>query len=63
MGRDSSVEKHFPTVCFTDLDQGSQMNIFESILTAVIVSTVFRGTVAKNGLSLKSNRHKEILLA
>jgi hypothetical protein len=41
------------TVCFDDLDQGSEMILFESILTTFIVSVVFEaaGEVAKIGLS------------
>jgi hypothetical protein len=31
------------TICFTDLDQGSMMIIFQSILTAFIASVAFRG--------------------
>ncbi len=48
------------TVCFTDLDLGSEMITFESILTTFIVSVVFfeaAWTVAKIGLSFKSNHH------
>ncbi len=43
------------TVCSTDLDQGCEMIIFESILTTFIVSIVFRGLWAnsKNWLELK----------
>ncbi len=31
------------TVCFTDLDQGSEMIIFESILTTLIANVIFKG--------------------
>ncbi len=31
------------TVCFTDLDQGSEIIFFESIMTSFLVSGVFRG--------------------
>ncbi len=42
-------------VCFTDLDQNSERNIFESILTTFRVSIVFRGhwESSKNCLELK----------
>jgi hypothetical protein len=52
-------------MCFADLDQGSKMNIFESILTTFIANLNFRGTwaVAKIGSSLKLNYHKQIWLA
>jgi hypothetical protein len=43
------------TVCFTDLDQGSKMIIFESILATFIASVVFsspKGS-SKNWLELK----------
>jgi hypothetical protein len=33
----------FSTVCVTDLDQGSEMIIFESILTMFKAGVVFRG--------------------
>jgi hypothetical protein len=43
------------TVYFTDLDQGSEMIIYKSILTTFIVSVVFRGSwgSSKNWLKLK----------
>ncbi len=31
------------TVCFTYLDQGNKMIIFQSILTTFIASVIFRG--------------------
>ncbi len=42
-------------VCFTDLGQCSEMNIFESILTPLIASVVFRGSwdCSKKWLELK----------
>jgi hypothetical protein len=42
------------TVCFTDLDQGSKIIIFESILTTLIASVFLEtaGTVGKIGSSL-----------
>jgi hypothetical protein len=42
-------------VSFKDLDQGSEMIIFESILTAFIASGIFRGCIgsSKNRLMLK----------
>jgi hypothetical protein len=44
-----------PTVCFTDLDKGRKMIIFESILTSFIESVIFRGPwgSTKNWLKLK----------
>jgi len=44
---------NFSTRCVTDFDQQSEMIIFESILI----------TFQLSGLSLKSNRHREIKLA
>jgi hypothetical protein len=43
------------TVCFIDLDQGSEMIIFETIFTTFIASVVFRGRWGrgKNWLELK----------
>jgi hypothetical protein len=48
------------TVCFTDLDQGSEIIIFESILTTFIASVFLAapGAVANIGLSLKSNHYQ-----
>ncbi len=50
------------TVCFTDLDRGIKMIIFESILATFIASVIFRGhrDSCKNGFCLKSNHHKQI---
>jgi hypothetical protein len=43
-----------PTVCFSDLDHGSKMINFESILTTIIVSIVLRGRWgSKNCLKLE----------
>jgi hypothetical protein len=43
------------TVCFTNLDQGSEMTIFESILTTFIASIIFRSgwSCNTNWLELK----------
>jgi hypothetical protein len=51
-----------PKVCFTDLDQGSEMTIFELILTTFTASIIFEaaGEVAKIGSSLKLNQHEQI---
>jgi hypothetical protein len=45
--------------------QSSKMIIFESILTTFEPSSIFKaaGTVAKFGMSLKLNQHKQIELA
>ncbi len=51
----SGTEKrYFLLVCFTNLDQGSKI-IFESILTTLMASIVFRGNCgsSKNQLELK----------
>jgi hypothetical protein len=40
------------------LDQGTEMIIFEPILTTSLLEAA--GAVAKIGSSLKSNRHKQI---
>jgi hypothetical protein len=47
---------------FVYLDQGSEMIIYESILTTFEKSAIFRGNWAasKIGLSLKSNHHRQI---
>ncbi len=44
-----------PTVYFTDLDQVSEMIIFESVLTTFITSIIFRGRwdSSENKLELK----------
>ncbi len=43
------------TVCFTNLDQGSKLIIFESIMTTFIVSVIFKGHLdsSKNWLGLE----------
>jgi hypothetical protein len=46
------------TFCFTDLDLGSQMIIFESILTTFLASIILETTGARTGSSLISNHHK-----
>ncbi len=53
------------TVCFTNLDQGSEMIILKSILTTFIASIVFRSCWGsrKNYSSLKSSHQKQIELA
>jgi hypothetical protein len=38
-----SVDVDITTVCFTNLDQGSEMIIFESILIAFKETVIFRG--------------------
>ncbi len=44
----------FYTVCFTNLDQGSKVILFESISTTLIASfLVVAGAVAKKWLELK----------
>ncbi len=48
---------------FLDLDQGKEMIIFESILTTFEVSFNTAEAVAKTGLRLKLNLHKQIRLA
>ncbi len=50
------------TVSFTDLDQGIELIIFESILTTFIMSIVFRGYRGsrKIGSSLKLIHHWQI---
>jgi hypothetical protein len=56
------VTRNCSAICFTDLDQGSKIIIFVSILTtfkANIISEV-TSAVAKVGLSSKSNHHKQI---
>jgi hypothetical protein len=53
------VLKLLSTVSFTELDQGSEMIIFKSTLTTFNVSSIFEAAV-KNGLSLKSNQHRQI---
>jgi hypothetical protein len=52
-------------VSIRDLDQGSKMIIFESILTTFKASSVFEaaGTLLKIGLRLKLNHHRQIWLA
>jgi hypothetical protein len=44
------------TFGFTDLDQGSEMIIFESILTTFKASVIFRGQSCKNWLGLKTEQ-------
>ncbi len=39
------------TVCFTDLDQGSKVNIFEAILTTFMAMIVFGGHWGNRGSS------------
>jgi hypothetical protein len=55
------VEKHWSTVCFTDLDPYRD-DVFESILTNFIASVFLKaaGSVAKIGSSFKLNHHKQI---
>jgi hypothetical protein len=50
------------TVCFTNLDQGSEMIIFESILTIFWHSSFLEATrvVAKICLRLKSSHYNQI---
>jgi hypothetical protein len=52
------------TVCFTNLDQGIKMIIFESILTTFIVSVVssIDRAVAKISSSFNPDHHEQILL-
>jgi hypothetical protein len=54
------MEKNHSTF-YTDLDQGSKVIIFETILTTFMAIIVFVGhwEVAKIGLSLKSNHDKQ----
>ncbi len=52
--------KTLPTVCFIDLDQGSEMIIFESILTTFIESIIFGKQIVSR---LKLNHLKQIKLA
>jgi hypothetical protein len=61
--------KHFlvklATVSFTDLDQGSEMIIFQSVLSSFEASSIFEasGAVATIDLSQKLNHHKHANLA
>jgi hypothetical protein len=51
------------TISFTDLDLGSEMNIYESILTTFEVSFIFfeaDRVAGKIGSSFKSNHHRQI---
>ncbi len=50
------------TFCLAYLDQGSEMIIFESVLTTLLTSDIFRGpgVAAKNGTCLKPNQLSSI---
>ncbi len=60
-----SLNIFYASECVTDLDKQIKMIIFESILTSFKLNIILRDSwaVVKIGLSLKSNHHKEILLA
>jgi hypothetical protein len=58
-----SIPNPSDTMCSVDLDPDSKMIFSEPILTTFIANIIFivaKGLVAKIGVSLKSNHHKQI---